>query len=360
MSSDVERIKEIIQEYNEKYEQRYGKVELSAPLDEKEIVRWENENSFKLPDEYRDWLKYTGKTVMPFLKMEFYSPSDFILGEDYIKIGENDKYDIVISKIDKDIYSVRDGEPSHEFLTLLFSFWLMDVERISKLQDHQDEIRPVLKNEIQTMMGQLKKALLPESGADEAFGYFLSRHIVSYLNYDGKYPTAVIRKETLDPEMIVAGPNKSGWYQWKPKKITKKIDFEEVESKLGFKVHKEIKEFISSYYYYMIDGSGKGYNFHRYGMTPYHSLEGSLISSFDKGYGGSYRKFVDGQYFHLGSGCIKGDDSYIFEVDNITGEVYAVEYGDKTCIKVAPSLKAFFLNLIPIFEDSKGFMQMCK
>ena len=360
MSSDVERIKDILQKYSTQYEEKFGKLELGAPLDEKYIAGWEAENNFKIPDEYRDWLKCAGKTVMPYLTFELNPPSEFINGEDYFKIGVKDNYDLVISKIDRHIYSVRDGEPKHEFLTLLFDFWLMDIKRINKMLERQDEIKPILKREIQSMMNKLKTALLPESGAGEAFEYFLARHVVAYLNYEGEYPAAVIGKGNQDQEMIISADQDSpGWYHWKPKKITMKIDFDAVESKLGFKVHKDIKDFISTYYYYMIDGFGKGFSFTTHGLTPFHNIEDCLISSFDKGYGGSYKKFVDGQYFQLGSGNVGGDDSYIFEVDNITGEVYAVEYGDRTCIKAAPSLKSFFLNLKPIFESDKGLMQAC-
>lgn len=41
----------------------------------------------------------------------------------------------------------------------------------------------------------------------------------------------------------------------------------------------------------------------------------------------------------------------IYEVDNTTGEVFAVEYGDKNSIKVAESLKEFYIKLKPLWAD---------
>ena len=100
----------------------------------------------------------------------------------------------------------------------------------------------------------------------------------------------------------------------------------------------------------MLEGDIDEKNFHIYPLLPTTNVEKYVMDKFEKeSYAGDYEFILNGQFYELGGACIGGDDSFILEVNNKTGEVLAVEYMDKKHEKFAESLYDLFMNATPIW-----------
>ncbi len=153
-----------------------------------------------------------------------------------------------------------------------------------------------------------------------------------------------------DCGFVISGPDREGYYQWKPQKQTSAPDFAKIESELGFSLHKDIKELLSSYFYFMLEGDIEDKSFFIYGLLPTADIGQFVKDGFEKeSYAGGYSHITEGHFFRLGGACIDGDDSFVLEIDNENGEILAVEYMDKKHIRFAGSLRELFLNSKPVW-----------
>ncbi len=159
-----------------------------------------------------------------------------------------------------------------------------------------------------------------------------------------------VRKDIINCGLVISGPDRDGYYQWKPVEQTTPVDFASIEAKLGFSLHPDIKDFVASYHYFRLDADIKGASIDIHPFLPITDAEKLVIDRFEKeSYAGDYEYILSGRFFQLGSACIDGDDSFILEVNNETGEVLAVEYMDKSYVKIANSLYDLFINSNPIW-----------
>ena len=88
----------------------------------------------------------------------------------------------------------------------------------------------------------------------EAFDTFFEEMTQNYIKKKGlppkapcneaKFLTGLFLLETLDGD---------GYAQWKPKLQEKPVSFVSVEKKLGFSIHQQIKEFLSTYWFLALD-----------------------------------------------------------------------------------------------------------
>lgn len=82
--------------------------------------------------------------------------------------------------------------------------------------------------------------------------------------------------ETLDDE---------GYAQWKPKLQENPVSFEIVEKELGFTIHTQIKDYLSTYWFLALDGrlqTSRGKVILRLnGLNPYIDLNELIKSAFD-------------------------------------------------------------------------------
>ncbi|MBQ3565566.1 MAG: SecY-interacting protein Syd [Oscillospiraceae bacterium] len=151
-------------------------------------------------------------------------------------------------------------------------------------------------------------------------------------------PTGLFILETLDDE---------GYAQWNPKLQEKPVSFDNVEKELGFSIHPQIKAFLSTYWFLALDGiiqTSRGEAELRLnGLTPYSNLEERIISDFNNE---ETHYLHDHKYFLIGTFCsIGGNDSYLVQVNNDTGEVTAVEVMDKRSVKLADSIEELLMNM---------------
>ena len=79
------------------------------------------------------------------------------------------------------------------------------------------------------------------------------------------------------------------------------------------------------------------------GLNPYIDLNELIKSAFDNE---ETHYMSDHKYFLIGTYCmIDGNDSYLVQVNNDTGEVTAVDVKDKISIKLADSIEELLKNM---------------
>ena len=128
---------------------------------------------------------------------------------------------------------------------------------------------------------------------------YFRRQEEAHINSYGHKPRMPF-DERVDKTLYVSTPNKDGWAEWKPIPA-EMVDWNSVESELGFKVHNELKKYYTTYKFLELSGSYKGYcyNFMDFGLLG--SIERNIIGAHLEA---TYYK-NDKQYFLLG---ITSDD----------------------------------------------------
>ncbi|MDE5792224.1 MAG: SecY-interacting protein Syd [Oscillospiraceae bacterium] len=155
---------------------------------------------------------------------------------------------------------------------------------------------------------------------------------------ESNYPTGLFLLHTLDDEVYA---------QWKPKLQDKIVSFDNIEKELGFSIHAQIKAFLSTYWFLALEGilqNSRGKVHLRLdGITPYVVLDTLIRSNFDN----EETHFLhDHKYFLIGTYCmINGNDSYLVQVNNDTGEVTAVDVMEKISVKLADSIEELLINM---------------
>lgn len=182
----------------------------------------------------------------------------------------------------------------------------------------------------------------------EAFDTFFEEMTQNYLKERGVPPQAPCNEERRPTGLFILETlNDKGYAQWKPKLQEKPVSFDTVEKELGFSIHPQIKAFLSTYWFLALDGiiqtsSGEA-ELRLNGLTPYSNLEERIISDFNNE---ETHYLHDHKYFLIGTFCsIGGNDSYLVQVNNDTGEVTAVEVMDKRSVKLADSIEELLMNM---------------
>lgn len=182
----------------------------------------------------------------------------------------------------------------------------------------------------------------------EAFDTFFEEMTQNYIKERGVPPKAPC-DESFRPTglFLLDTLDNKGYAQWKPRLQDKIFSFDNVEKELGFSIHTQIKEFLSTYYFLSLDGkiqSSRGkVTLRLNGITPYTVLDRLIIYNFDS----EETHFMhDCKYFLIGTYCmIGGNDSYLVQVNNDTGEVTAVDVMDRISVKLADSIEELLFNM---------------
>lgn len=346
----LKREKEYALSLCERLEAKCGKAEFGAPATESEITKWETANQVTIPEDLKEWLRFAGKSKFKGIPLEFYPIAQFKKEQGYVVIGKRENTTIAFeTESDRYIALETDKRRNLGSMETILRFWYYDAKELFA-EEELEKLRPVIEEEKLKMEQAQQRAKLSGAGVKEAMEYFLIKHNIGYLYKYRTFPHSSIRKDMVDCGLVIAGPDRDGYYQWKPQKQTTSIDFASIEFKLGFSIHKDIKEFVSSYFYFMLGGDMNEKNFDIYPLLPTASIEKYVMDGFEKeSYAGDYDFILKGQFFRLGGACIGGDDSYILEINNETGEVLAVEYMDKRHEKFADSLYHLFMDATPIW-----------
>lgn len=342
--------KEYVLSLCERLEAKYGKAEFGSPLTESEILRWENSNQITIPDDLKEWLKFAGESRFKGILLEFYPIERFQKEQDFVVIGRRGNLPIAFV-VETQKYIILDGNNRKNlgYMETILRFWGYDAKELFK-DEEIEKIQPVIDEEIRKMNIAKQKAMMQGANVKEAMEYFLTKNNIGYLYQWQTFPKCPIRKNMVDCGLVISEPDREGYYQWQAKEQTDGVDFSAIECKLGFSLHKDIKELVSSYFYFMLEGEIEGKSFHINGLLPTSNIEKYVTNGFEKeNYAGDYDYILAGHFFHLGGACIDGDDSFVLEVNNDNGEILAVEYMDKKHIKFADSLYDLFMNSTPIW-----------
>lgn len=346
----LKREKEYALSLCERLEAKYGKAEFGAPLTESEIAKWESANQVTIPEDLKEWLKFAGESRFKGIPLEFYPIVQFRKEQDYVVIGKRENATIAF-ETEKDRYIALEAGNRRNLgsMETILRFWYYDAKELFA-EEELEKLRPVIEEETLKMNQAQQRAKMPGAGVKEAMEYFLTKHNIGYLYKWRTFPKCPIRKDIVDCGLVISGPDRDGYYQWKPQKQTAPVDFASIEAKLGFSIHKDIKALISSYFYFTLGGDMDEKNFDIPPLLPITNIEKYVLDRFEKeSYAGDYDFILKGHFFHLGGVCIDGDDAFVLEVNNETGEVLAVEYMDKRHEKFADSLYDLFMNSTPIW-----------
>lgn len=347
----LNKIKDKLLDFISKLDKKYGEIAFSSPVGDDEILKWEQDHSIKIPDDYKEWLSSFGETLFPTVPMHLFPPSKFQVNDEFVIIGKRNDLDVAFRKIEMNYVLINGTETKNlGHMETIIRNWIYDMQEII----HNDtllSLRPQIEKESEIMKQKAELAMISDPGVKEAMEYHFSANLISYLKKWGTYPKCPVRDEDINCGLVISKPDYDGYYQWQPLQQTIQIDFERIEDKLGFRIHKDIKEFISSYFHFQLEGYTNVYSIWIYGLLPTYNIERVILDRFNKSdYAGDYQFILNGQFFFIGAGCIDGDDSHCFEVDNTTGEVLAVQYTDQKYLKVEDSIKDLFLHIKPIWD----------
>ncbi len=182
----------------------------------------------------------------------------------------------------------------------------------------------------------------------EAFETFFEEMTQNYIKKKGVPPRAVCNEEKNPTGLFLLETlDDNGYAQWKPKLQEKPVSFDSVEKKLGFSIHPQIKDFLSTYWFLALDGRiqtpDEKVILRLNGLTPYSNLDNRIIYDFDSK---ETHYLHEHKYFLIGTFCsIGGNDSYLVQVNNNTGEVTAVDVMDKRSVKLANSIEDLLMNM---------------
>lgn len=346
----LNREKEYALSLCDRLEAKYGKAEFGAPVTESEIARWEATNQVTIPEDLKEWLKFAGKSKFKGIPLEFYPITQFKKEQDYVVIGKRENA-MIAFETERDRYIAIEAcnRKNLGHMETILRFWGYDAKELFA-EEELEKLRPVIEEETLKMKQAQQRAKMPEAGVKEAMEYFLTKHNIGYLYKWRTFPKCPIRKDMVDCGLVISEPDRDGYYQWKPQKQTAPVDFAGIEAKLGFSIHKDIKSLVSSFFYFTLGGDMDEKNFDIPPLLPITNIEKYVLDRFEKeSYAGDYDFMLEGHFFHLGGACVDGDDSFVLEINNETGEVLAVEYMDKRHEKFADSLYDLFMNATPIW-----------
>ncbi len=347
----MNREKEYVVSLCERLEAKYGKSEFGVPASENEIAGWEAANQVVVPSDLREWLKFSGESKLKGIPLEFYPIAQFRKEQDFVIIGKRENA-LIGFLIENGRYIAIENDKRRNLgqMETILRFWGYDAKELFA-EEELEKLRPIIEEETLRMKQAEQKAKV-SGNIKDAMEYFLTKNTIGYLRKRRSYPKCPIRKDRVDCELVISGADRDGYYQWKPVENVAAVDFTCIESKLGFSLHQDIKSFVSSYYYFMLDAGFEDVSINIYPFIPTTNIEKRVINSFEKeSYAGDYEFILNGHFFQLGGACIGGDDSYILEVDNENGQVLAVEYMDKNYVKIANSLYDLFMNFNPIWYE---------
>lgn len=89
LKAEIEEILKLCKESEEEYGDKASYF--NEPVSEQEMTEWEEANGVKIPESYKEWLRFTGKCRIVSNTATFWGPKEFnseYVPEDLIVIGE--------------------------------------------------------------------------------------------------------------------------------------------------------------------------------------------------------------------------------------------------------------------------------
>lgn len=89
LKTEIEEILQLCKESEAEYGENASYF--NEPISEQEMTEWEETSGVKIPESYKEWLRFTGKCRIVSNKATFWGPEEFhsdIVPEDLVVIGE--------------------------------------------------------------------------------------------------------------------------------------------------------------------------------------------------------------------------------------------------------------------------------
>ena len=248
----VNREKEYVLSLCEQLEAKYGKAEFGAPATEAEMLQWEEINQVAIPEDLREWLKFSGESKLKGIPLEFYPVARFKKEQDYVVIGKRENALIgFLIENGRYISVENDKRKNVGQMETILRFWGYDAKELFA-EEELEKLRPIIEEETLKMRQAQQKAKTSTSVKD-AMEYFFAKNTIGALKKWRSYPKCPIRKDIVNCGLVISEPDRDGYYQWQPVEHINPVDFASIESKLGFSLHQDLKTFVSSYYYFMLE-----------------------------------------------------------------------------------------------------------
>ena len=160
----------------------------------------------------------------------------------------------------------------------------------------------------------------------EAFDSYFKKLSLSNQEHTGHMPKVVYIKQcNLNGIYLMDTLDNYGYAEWQPVLQKGDFNFIELETKLGFSINPDIKDFYSTSWFMQLYGNYNGYNVFIDKIPPNCDLEHSILSAYNHG---DHDYMNPGIFF-----CIGDVDSDLLEdcslyVENNTGCVYGVDWND--------------------------------
>ena len=177
---------------------------------------------------------------------------------------------------------------------------------------------------------------------------FFDEMTQDYIRKNGCPPKALCSEERkLTGLFLLDTLDDAGFAQWAPKPQHQKHGFDQVEQELGFQIHKQIRAYLSEYWFLPLDGklliSDSIVFLRLIGVTKNTDLHALVMSGFQRK---GTHDLPEHHDFLLGTYCVvDGDDGFTVQVDNETGEVRAVDPVEHRSVHLADSIEDLLLNL---------------
>ena len=185
----------------------------------------------------------------------------------------------------------------------------------------------------------------------EAFDTFFEKNNNSWKKVWRTLPrVSKIPKYSQSP-LVVNEDNINGELEWQPQLQDMTVDFKLIEEELGFEIHPQVKEYLTTYWFMPLKGKTSIVD-----QLVLEELLPQTQTDFSRYVKDCFNKkqyhYLDsGEYFLIGGFCcIDGNDSYIVHVNNDTGEVTAVQNFDKISIKIADSIEELLYKMKGIWD----------
>lgn len=188
----------------------------------------------------------------------------------------------------------------------------------------------------------------------EAFETYFNKLDTRYRNEYGTHPKTVYLSKCDKKGIYISGTlDCEGYAEWLPVLQDEPIMFDDLEKEVGFKIHSDIKQYFTTYWFMQLAGKRGENHFSLQEIEPNTDIKVLVKNCLKKG---DIEYMKPGRFCAIGDADIDGNQDCGLYVNNDTGEVICVNWDEagyydfekpfsETSFKVAESLKELIKNL---------------
>ncbi|MCR5234804.1 MAG: SMI1/KNR4 family protein [Lachnospiraceae bacterium] len=153
LSKEIEKLLELCDKYDEENDGECSFFD--KPVSEEEMLKWEQDNGARIPESYKEWLRFTGRCRIAQNTASFWGPNEFhskYVPEDMVVIGEliGDGELVCFSKKKEEIVNIFEGRENYkssffdvvkEIIDMLDNKPILSLSRVDELLAKFEEDR---------------------------------------------------------------------------------------------------------------------------------------------------------------------------------------------------------------------------